>query len=191
VEAREAKGTAARAPVGVEGTLSPVHYPGERHLGNVRQLTFGGENAEAYWSADGRQLIFQSTHPPFGCDQIFVLDVDDPEAEPRLVSTGDGRTTCAYFFPDGKRILYSSTHLGGKSCPRPPDLSQGYVWALYPDYDVFLSDADGTGLEQITFNPTFDGFPMFSPDGKRLVFCSNRHNAKPGDTNVFVADWVP
>ncbi len=338
----------AATPAADEGTRSPLEVPGERHLRNVRQLTFGGENAEAYWSADGNQLIFQSTRPPFGCDQIFVLDVDDPKVEPRLVSTGDGRTTCAYFFPDGRRILYSSTHLGGKSCPKPPDMSQGYVWALYPEYDIFSADADGkhlirltdsfgydaeatistdgrkivftstrdgdldiytmnsdgsgvkrltdavgydggaffsddgewivyrashptdstaiesfksllarslirprsleirvmkadgsadrqvtrlgaasfapfffrggherilfssnmndprgrnfdlyavnadgTGLEQITFNPTFDGFPMFSPDGKRLAFCSNRHNAKPGETNVFVAVWAP
>jgi Tol biopolymer transport system component len=331
-----------------EGVLSPLSYPGERHLANIRQLTFGGENAEAYWSEDGKQLIFQSTRPPFDCDQIFVLDVDRPETAPRLVSTGKGRTTCAYFIPKSDRIVYSSTHLGSARCPTPPDQSHGYVWGLFPDFDIFSSKADGTdvermtatpgydaeatvstdgrkivftsvrdgdleiytmasdgsnvrritnrpgydggpffsddgewivyrnsepkteaalldfrallakglirpttleirvmrsdgsddrpvtsngaanfapfffrgghdrivfcsnladpkkrnfdlwtvrsdgtGLERITYNPTFDGFPMFSPDGKRLAFCSNRHNAKPGETNVFVADWVP
>jgi Tol biopolymer transport system component len=331
-----------------EGVLSPLSYPGESHLANVRQLTFGGENAEAYWSPDGKQLIFQSTRPPYDCDQIFVLDVDRPGAEPRLVSTGKGRTTCAYFIPGSQKIVYASTHLGSPACPTPPDQSHGYVWGLFPDFDIFTANGDGTdvqritrtpgydaeatvstdgkkvvftsardndleiytmspdgsnlkritnrpgydggpffsddgewivyrnsqpateaaladfrallskglirpttlelrvmradgsddrpvtangaanfapfffrgghdriifcsnladpkkrnfdlwtvrtdgtGLERITYNPTFDGFPMFSPDGKRLVFCSNRHNAKPGETNVFVADWIP
>ena len=331
-----------------EGVLSPLTYPGERHLANVRQLTFGGENAEAYWSPDGTQLIFQSTRPPYGCDQIFVLDLDRPGAEPRLVSTGKGRTTCAYYLPGTKRFVYASTHLGSPSCPQPPDQSEGYVWGLFKDFDLFTANldgtdvrritstpgydaeatvstdgkkivftsardndleiytmapdgsnvkritnrpgydggaffsddgewivyrnsqpatesaltdfrtllakglirpttleirvmradgtddravtsngmanfapyffrgghdriifcsnladpkkrnfdlwtvrTDGTGLERITYNPTFDGFPMFSPDGKRLVFCSNRHNAKAGETNVFVADWIP
>ena len=331
-----------------EGTLSSLTYEGEKHLANVRQLTFGGENAEAYWSADGKKLIFQSTRPPYACDQIFEMDPSAPEKTTRLLSTGKGRTTCAYFFPDGKRILYASTHLGGDACPPPPDMSQGYVWALFPDYDIFSANADGSGAEapdldaglrrrghdldgrqahrlhvgprrrpralldgrgrseretaheygrlrrgRVLFRrrpvdrlprpppdgaegdrelqgparpladqaddardprhagrrdrrppghverrgelralllprrarpdplllerggpsrpelrplgrqhgrngprarsrsiPTFDGFPMFSPDGKRLAFCSNRHNAKAGETNVFVADWV-
>jgi TolB protein len=331
-----------------EGTRSPLSWEGEKHFANVRQLTDGGENAEAYWSADGRKLIFQSTRPPYACDQIFEMDAEQTGRPPRLLSRGKGRTTCAYFFPDGKRILYASTHLGADACPPPPDMSQGYVWALFPDYDIFSANADGSGLrrltstpgydaeatistdgkhvvftsardgdlelysmdadgsnvkrltntvgydggaffsddgqwlvyrahhptepkaiesfkallarslirpttleirvmrtdgtgdrqvtsngaanfapfffrgghdriifcsnsadpkgrnfdlwavnadgsglERITFNPTFDGFPMFSPDGRRLAFCSNRHNGKPGETNVFVADWVP
>ncbi len=342
-----AESAPARRQNPYEGTLTAVLWPGEKHLANVRQLTFGGENAEAYWSADGRKLIFQSTRPPYRCDQIFVVDVDSAR-DPELVSTGKGRTTCAYYFPDGEKILYASTHLGGRDCPAPPDMSQGYVWALYPDYDIFSArpdgsfvrrltmnpgydaeatistdgkkivftslrdgdldlysmnaeggdvkrltrtpgydggaffsddgewivyrasrpetpkaieqfqallnlqlvrpskleirvmradgsndrqvtslgaasfapfffrgsherllfvsnfadpggrdfdvwavDTDGTDLERITFNPTFDGFPMFSPDGKWIAFCSNRHNAKPNETNVFVADWVP
>jgi Tol biopolymer transport system component len=315
----------------------------------VRQLTFGGENAEAYWSADGKKLILQSKRPPFSCDQIFLIDdLEKAEPSPRLVSTGKGRTTCSYLFPDGERVLYSSTHLGGEKCPPDPDMTQGYVWALYPEYDIFTAktdgsdvkrlttttgydaeatlstdgkqivftsvrdgdidlysmaadgsgvkrlttavgydggaffsddgnwivyrasrpsteaaaiefksllaralirpskleirvmrsdgtqdrqvtnngaanfapfffrhshdriifcsnladpkgrnfdlwtvNGDGTDLERITYNPTFDGFPMFSPDGRKLVFCSNRHNARSGETNVFIADWVP
>ncbi len=342
-----AEAAPARRTSPYEGTLTAVHWPGEKHLANVRQLTFAGENAEAYWSGDGKKLIFQSTRPPHRCDQIFVVDVESP-GEPRLVSTGKGRTTCAYFFPGGERILYASTHLGGRECPPPPDMSQGYAWGLYPDYDIFSArpdgtdlrrltatpgydaeatisrdgrrivftsardgdlelysmnadggdvkrltrtpgydggafysddgewivyrasrpetpkavedfksllsrhlvkpsrleirvmrsdgsgdrqvtsngvasfapyffpgsherllyvsnladpngrdfdifavDVDGTDLERITYNPTFDGFPMFSPDGKRIAFCSNRHNGRPNETNVFVADWIP
>jgi len=317
----------------------------ETHLGAVRQLTFGGENAEAYWSPDGVELIFQSTRDPFRCDQIFRLAADGT-GDPILVSTGKGRTTCSYFTADGQRVLYSSTHLESPSCPPVPDHSQGYVWPLYdsmdifsakpdgsdlrrltdsgsydaeatvckqdgsiiftstrdgdldlysmaadggnvrrltdtPGYDggafysadctkivwrasrpaageeladyqrllsqnlvrpsrleIFVANADGSGarqvtdlgaasfapfffpsgeriifstnhgdprgrefdiwavdvdgsdLERITYSPGFDGFPMFSPDGSRLAFASNRNQEKPGETNVFVADWV-
>ena len=317
--------------------------PPEKRLRNIRQLTFGGENAEAYFSADGKKLIFQSTRDGYPCDLIYTMNADGSDV--RLISTEKGRTTCAYFFPNGKRILYSSTHLGSKECPRRPDFSKGYVWAIYPSYDIFTAkpdgsdlkqltktpgyDAettisrqgklvftsmrdgdldiytmdtngknvkrltnelgydggpfwsydgkqivyrahhpetekekadyaallkenlirpsvldiwvmnadgsnkrrvtnlkkasfapyffpdgkriifssnvadprgrdfdlymiktDGSGMERITFNDTFDGFPMFSPDGKKLVFASNRNAAKPGDTNIFIADWV-
>ena len=336
----------AAATLPAADDAAALRDPQERHLASVRQLTSGGQNAEAYFSADGARIIFQATRPPYECDQIFTMNLDGGDL--RLASTGAGRTTCAFFLPDGRRFVYASTHLAGDACPPSPDRSQGYVWALYPDYDVFSADADGknltrltatpgydaeatistdgrkivftstrdgdldlyamradgsgvtrltdavgydggaffsddgewivyrashpvepaavesfkallarflirpraleirvmkadgsadrqvtklgaasfapfffrgghdrilfssnandprgrnfdlwavnadgSGLEQITFNPTFDGFPMFSPDGKRLAFCSNRHNAKAGDTNVFVADWVP
>jgi TolB protein len=316
--------------------------PGERHLRNVRQLTFGGENAEAYFSFDGRQLIFQSTRDGRECDQEYVMGADG--SAPHLVSTGEGRVTCGYFFPGGDRILYSSTHASGAACPPRPDMSKGYAWALYdyqlytarpdgsdvrplapapgynaeatvsrdgwvvftstrdgdldlyrmrldgsrltrltstpgydggaffsadgtrivyrasrpkdaadlaqyrallaqklvrpteleiwvmnadgseqrqvthlgaasfapffhPDgkriifasnhddpkgrnFDLFLVNDDGSGLERITYNETFDGFPMFSPDGTKLVFASNRNGSRPGETNVFIADWV-
>jgi len=317
--------------------------PGEKRLRNIRQLTFGGENAEAYFSADGKKLIFQATRDGRECDQIYTMNVDGSDV--RMVSNGDGRTTCAYFTANRKRIVYSSTHLGAKQCPPRPDFSKGYVWAVYDTFDIFsakpdgsdlkqltstpgydaettisrqgklvftskrdgdldiytmdangknvrrltnevgydggpfwshdgkqivyrayhpqtpkdkadymallkqnlirptvldiwvmnadgsnkrrvtklnkasfapyffpdgkriifssnVADArgrnfdlymiktDGTGMEQVTFNDTFDGFPMFSPDGKKLVFASNRNAAKPGDTNIFIADWV-
>jgi TolB protein len=317
--------------------------PEERHLRNVHQLTFGGENAEAYFSFDGRQLIFQSTRDGRECDQEYVMDAATG-ASPRLVSTGAGRVTCGYFFPAGDRILYSSTHATDRACPPRPDMSHGYAWALYgyqvytarpdgsdvqalapgpgynaeatiskdgwivftstrdgdldlykmrldgseltrltstpgydggaffsadgtrivyrasrpkdavelaeyrallaqglvhptqleiwtmnadgsqqrqvthlgaasfapffhPDgrriifasnvgdpkgrnFDLYLVNDDGTDLERITWNETFDGFPMFSPDGKKLVFASNRNGSRPGETNVFIADWV-
>jgi TolB protein len=320
----------------------------EKHLRNVRQLTFGGQNAEAYFSSDGRRLIFQSKRGELKCDQMFTMNIDGSDV--RMVSSGKGRTTCGYYFPEGKRILYSSTApRGGPECPPPPDWSKGYRWAIYPTYDIIVADADGShahaitsagynaeatlspdgktiaftstrdgdldiytmkidgtgvkrlttelgydggpfwsrdgqwivyrayhpktaqevadyktllrehlikpvnleiwvmradgtqkhqvtnngaanfapyffpdgkrimfasnllahdlnemgnfelfafnvdgsGLERITFNPTFDGFPMFSPDGKKLVFASNRNGKVPHETNVFIADWVP
>jgi Tol biopolymer transport system component len=330
---------AERAPAPPPG----LELPGERHLRNVRQLTFGGENAEAYWSFDGRELIFQATRDGRECDQEYVMRPDGSGA--RMVSTGRGRVTCGYFFPDGSRLLYSSTHELGPACPPKPDHSLGYVWGLHdyqlytarpdgsdlrplspapgsynaeatisrdgwvvftstrdgdlelykmrldgsglvrlttapgydggaffsadgkrvvfrasrpgtpeeladyrallarklvrpgrlevfvmdadgsgqrqvtrlgvasfapffhPDgsrivfasnfgdrrgrnFDLFLVNEDGTGLERVTTYEGFDGFPMFSPDGRRLVFASNRNGKVPGETNVFVADWV-
>ncbi len=314
----------------------------EPHLKNLRQLTFGGENAEAYWNKDGSELIFQSTRDRLACDQIFRMDADGRDV--RQVSVGEGRTTCGYFQTDGS-VIYSSTHGHQKGCLWKPDMSQGYVWPLYPEmdiwradadgrnarvlfsspgydaeatichqdgriiftstmngdldlyimdkngqnvvqltntpgydggaffskdcsqivwrasrpkgaalrayqallkqnrvrpsrleifrmdatdrksvqltdngaanfgpymhpsnayiafasnvedpsgrnFDLYLVQADGTGLTRLTYNPTFDGFPMWSHDGKRLVFASNRNNARRGETNIFVADWV-
>src|ERR1700752_3389690 len=101
-----------------------------QHLSNVRQLTDGGSNAEAYWSPDGKRLIFQSTRKPYDCDQIFIMNADG--SDPHLVSTGKGRTTCGYFLHDGKHIVYASTHGVSDACPTPPDRSKGYVWGVFP-----------------------------------------------------------
>ncbi len=333
---------ASPQPVSRETRPRGLELPQERHLRNVRQLTFGGENAEAYFSFDGRWLVFQSTRDGRGCDQEYLMRPDGSDA--RLVSSGAGRTTCGYFFPDGSRILYSSTQATSPDCPPRPDYSKGYVWALSdyqlytaerdgsdlrplspapgynaeatvsrdgwivftstrdgdldlykmrldgsglvrltdtPGYDggaffshdgrrivyrasrpgtpeelaeyrallaqrlvrpttleIWVMDADGShqrqvthlgaasfapfflpddrriifasnvgdpkgrnfdlyvvnddggGLERVTWNETFDGFPMFSPDGRQLVFASNRNGSRPGETNVFIADWV-
>ncbi len=301
------------APAKGDTRALPVEpEPGEWRLADLRMLTFAGENAEAYWSAGGDRLIFQATRPGESeCDQIYIMD--DRGGSLQLISTGQGRTTCAYFFPAADRILYSSTHEEGPACPPPPDYTLGYVWPLYeydiytasvrdgdleiytmnadgsdvrrlthregydggpffsadgskivyrahhptdpeelqdyralladglvrpgtleifvmdadgssqrqitfngaasfgpffhPDgkriifssnlhepsgrnFDLYLINVDGTGLERITTHPEFDGFPMFTPDGRRLVFASNRENREPGDTNIFVADWV-
>jgi TolB protein len=316
--------------------------PGERHLRNVRQLTFGGENAEAYFSFDGSRVVFQSRREGRRCDQEYVMATDGSAV--RMVSTGQGRVTCGYFLPGDQRLLYASTHHLAPECPPEPDLSAGYVWKLdafdlvvanadgsdprplvpdpgydaeatvsrdgwivftstrdgdlelykmrtdgsaltrltttpgydggaffsadgkrivyrasrpetpealaeyrallarglvrpskleiyvmdadgsnqrqvthlgaasfapffHPDgkrivfasnhgdpkgrnFDLYLVNDDGTGLERITAEPTFDGFPMFSPDGKKLIFASNRDGSRPGETNVFIADWV-
>src|SRR5687767_5910193 len=128
--------------------------PSEKHLRNIKQLTFGGENAEAYFSSDGKQLIFQSTRDGRGCDQIYTMDVEGSNV--KMISNGDGRTTCSYFFPGAKRILYSSTHVGDKQCPPKPDRSRGYVWAVYPSFDVFTANPDGSDLKQLTNTPGYD-----------------------------------
>jgi len=156
--------------------------PQERHLRNVRQLTFGGQNAEAYFSADGKKLIFQSTRDDLKCDQIFTMNVDG--SDQRLVSTGKGRTTCGYFYPDGKKILYSSTHLADPQCPPRPDYSKGYVWAVYPGYDIFTANPDGSDLQQLTHTPGYDAEATISTDGKKIVFTSTRN----GDLDIYSMD---
>jgi TolB protein len=337
--------TAAAPHAQVSGPPAVKRQPlaRETHFASLTQLTFGGENAEAYFSFDGTQLIFQSTRPPYECDQIFTMKLDGSDL--RLVSTGKGRTTCGYFYPDGKSVLYASTHEAGPACPPRPSFERGYVWPIYGaydiyranldgselrpltrtpgydaeatigrdgrivftsvrdgdmeiysmngdgsdvrrlthrpgpdggpffspdgrlivfrgrplapgpelddyrlllkddvwrptrleiyvmdrdgsnvrqvtangaanfapffhpdgrriifasnlhdpkgrDFDLYLVNLDGSGLERITYNDTFDGFPMFSPDGRKLVFASNRYQGAPGETNIFIADWV-
>ena len=156
--------------------------PSEKHLSNIRQLTFGGENAEAYFSADGKQLIFQSTRDGRGCDQIYSMNIDGSNV--KMLSNGDGRTTCSYFYPNGKRILYSSTHLGDKQCPPKPDYSKGYVWAIYPTYDIFIARPNGTELKQLTNSPGYDAEATISTSGKKIVFTSMRD----GDLDIYSMD---
>jgi len=146
--------------------------PQERHLRNLRQITFGGENAEAYWSFAEDGLVFQSTRPPYTADQIFTMRADGSEL--KLVSTGKGRTTCAYYLPGDKRVIYASTHLGGDEPPPPPDRSRGYVWPLYPTYDLFVCDADGKNTVRLTDTPGYDAEATVSPAGDRIVFTSVR-----------------
>ncbi len=153
--------------------------PRERHLANLRQLTDGIENAEAYFSFDGKRLIFQSTRPPYQCDQIFTMDLQGHDV--RLLSTGKGRCTCSYYFPDGKHYLYASTHLGGDACPPPPDMSQGYVWALYPSYDIFTASLDDPTPHRLTSTPGYDAEGTISPQGDRIIFTSVRN----GDIDLY------
>lgn len=156
--------------------------PSERHLSNIRQLTFGGQNAEAYFSADDKSLIFQSTRDGHHCDQIFTMKIDGSDV--RRVSTGQGATTCSFLFPGGDRILYSSTHLGGPECPPRPDFSRGYVWALYPTYDIFTADIDGSNLQQLTDTWGYDAEATIATDGSVIVFTSVRD----GDIDIYTMD---
>ena len=154
----------------------------EKHLRNVHQLTFGGQNAEAYFSADGKKLIFQSSHGEVKCDQIFEMNIDG--SDQHMVSTGEGRTTCSFFYPDGKKILYASTHLASPECPPRPDFSTGYVWAVYSGYDIFTANPDGSNLKQLTNTSGYDAEATISLDGKKIVFTSMRH----GDLDIYSMD---
>ena len=156
--------------------------PSEKHIRNLKQLTFGGENAEAYFSSDGKQLIFQSTRDGRGCDQIYTMNIDGSNV--KMISNGNGRTTCSYFYPNGKRLLYSSTHLSNKECPPRPDYSQGYVWAIYDGFEVFTANPDGTNLKQLTNAPGYDAETTITLDGKKLVFTSMRD----GDLDIYTMD---
>ena len=159
-----------------------LRLPQEKHLRNVKQLTDGGENAEAYFSADGKRLIFQSTRDGNPCDQIYEMNIDGSDV--RKISNGKGRCTCSYFFPDGKRILYSSTFLAGDECPPRPDYSHGYVWALYPGYDIFTANPDGSDLKRLTSTPGYDAEATIAPNGKKIVFTSVRD----GDLDIYTMD---
>ena len=163
----------AEPPVASEGAEG-----GEVRLANVRQLTFGGENAEAYYAFDGSRLIFQTKREGVPCDQIYTMDLDGTNAQ--MVSTGDGRTTCAYFFPGGESILYASTHLGGAECPPEPGFEMGYVWPIYDSYDIFTANPDGSGLTRITDTDGYDAEATIGPDG-RVVFTSVRD----GDMEIY------
>ncbi|HEX8338216.1 MAG TPA: hypothetical protein VF621_15975, partial [Pyrinomonadaceae bacterium] len=161
---------------------SPGELPSERRLRNVKQLTDGGENAEAYFSGGGDRLIFQSKRAGAECDQIYTMRADGSDV--RMVSTGKGRTTCSYFFPRGGRILYSSTHLASEKCPPPPDFSRGYVWAVYPSYDVFTARADGSDVRRLTQTDGYDAEATVSADGRKIVFTSMRD----GDLDIYTMD---
>jgi Tol biopolymer transport system component len=166
-----------------------LHYPEENHLRNIQQLTFGGDNAEAYFSFDNQWLVFQKTNPKEGilCDQIFIGKIPAPgeKFEPRMVSSGKGRTTCAAFTKDGKHVIYASTHLAGDDCPPVPDRSKygnKYIWPLYDSYDIFMADLDGKIVKQLTQTKGYDAEATLSPDGKKMVYTST----KSGDLELWV-----
>ncbi|MCI0705875.1 MAG: hypothetical protein L0Y80_00135 [Ignavibacteriae bacterium] len=150
----------------------PLRHPQEKHLRNIRQLTFGGTNAEAYFSFDEKMLIFQTTREPYGCDQIFTMNIDG--SDQRLVSTGKGITTCAYFFPDGKSILYASSHATHPDCYPRPDKSKGYVWGVWNDYEICTANADGSDPEVLASSSGYDAEATISPVGDRIIFTSSR-----------------
>jgi TolB protein len=153
-----------------------------QELTNIKQLTFGGENAEAYWSPDGKRLIFQTTRGDSKCDQIYIMNADG--ADQHMVSTGKGRTTCAYFLPDGKHIEYASTHLASPGCPPDADKSKGYVWAVYPSYDIFVAKDDGTDLKRITSADGYDAEATINWKTKKIIYTS----MASGDLDLWTMD---
>ena len=167
-------------------------YEGEeKHLSNVKQLTFGGDNAEAYFSFDGTKITYQMRNKSKGmnCDQIYYLDLKNGatnESSSQLISTGDGRTTCSYFLPGDSLILYASTHLGNKECPADPARRADgkYVWSIYSDFDIFIADLKGKIRYRLTKTPGYDAEATVSPDGKKIVFTSIRS----GDLELYTMD---
>ena len=162
-------------------SIPPQHTPAaepEKHLRNIRQLTHGGENAEAYFSPDGKRLVFQSTRPGIECDQIFTMNVDG--SGERRVSTGTGRTTCGYFYPGGTEILFASTHETAAACPPKPSFSRGYVWPIYDGYEIYRAKADGSALRKLTNSPGYDAEATIAPDGL-ITFTSVRD----GDMEIY------
>jgi len=158
----------------------PLIYPEETHFKNLRQLSAGGQNAEAYFSYDGKELIFQSTRDELQCDAIFRMNSDGSEV--RMLSSGKGATTCSFIAPDNKAIIYSSTHLGGEACPPKPDYSRGYVWPIYKEYDIFKADPDGKSLVRLTKTEGYDAEAVYSPQGDKIIFTSVR----TGDLELFL-----
>jgi TolB protein len=177
--------TYSQAPSSGKSNSESLTVPGEKHLANVRQLTFGGTNAEAYFSADDKSLIFMHSGAGVPCDQMYTMPVDPPDgkpAVPKLVSTGKGRTTCGYFFPKGDRILFSSTHEASAECPPRPDYSRGYVWPIYDSYEIYTAKPDGGDLRPLTHSPgSYNAESTISRDGKKIVFTSTRN----GDLDIF------
>jgi Tol biopolymer transport system component len=170
-----------------------VHYSKEKHFKNLRQLTFGGDNAEAYWSFDSKMVSFQSNNKAWGlnCDQIFYMPIEgmnlqDGVTKPQLISTGQGRTTCSFFLPGNKSILYASTHLGGIDCPKDVERTPGgkYLWPIYDSYDIFVADKNGKIVKQLTNTPGYDAEATVSPKGDKIVFTSTRN----GDLDLYTMD---
>lgn len=170
------------AMASTSGTAAPVKIvqpdSGETHLSNLRQLTDGGENAEAYFSADGKYITFQSTRDGRTCDQQYVMKADGSDLT--RVSNGEGKTTCGWFLPGSDRIFYASTHAADSACPPKPDPSKGYVWGI-DDFDIYTVGRDGKDMQRLTNYNTYTAEGVLSPDGKRIVFTS----LKGGDLDIY------
>lgn len=172
-------------------TLSIGSFSQEKNLKNLTKLTYGGDNAEAYFSPNGKMLTMQVTNPAIGadCDQIYMLELNKERyktTDLKLISNGQGRTTCSFFMPDGKHILYASTFQGNKACPpKPEPRADGkYIWPIYPDFDIFVADLKGNIKKQLTNSPGYDAEAVVSPDGKHIVFTSIRS----GDLELWIMD---
>ncbi|WP_224249909.1 M20/M25/M40 family metallo-hydrolase [Hyalangium gracile] len=174
------------APAGDAAGLKGTLLPEEVRLADLRQLSSGGETAEAYWSFDGKQLSFQARYEGMGCDRIYRTTVDPATPSPAVlpVSSGKGATTCAHFLPGDQEIIYASTHLGGEACPPRPDHSKGYVWALYDSYDIFKVNADGSGLTRLTDAPGYDAEGTVCGKDGSILFTSVRD----GDIELYRMD---
>ena len=168
-----------------------LSYPQEIHLKNIKQLTYNGDNAEAYFSFNDKKLVFQSNNSDWNvsCDQIFLTDTNNytmKEEIPTKISTGFGRTTCSYFLPGDSTIVYASTHLVDSLCPQEPERREDgkYVWPIYSGYDIFTADLNGNIITQLTNSPGYDAEATVSPNGDKIVFTSIRS----GDLELYTCD---
>jgi TolB protein len=162
------------------GSVERTPEPNERHFAKLVQLTFGGENAEAYLSFAEDRLIFQSKRDSLACDQIFTMALDGSDV--KMISSGKGRTTCSYFLPGDTQILYASTHAAADDCLPEPDRSKGYVWKLYDEYDIYVANADGSDVKVLSASPGYDAEATVSPKGDQIVFTSTRD----GDPELYL-----
>jgi len=180
------------ATSGATKIVNLKHYPQERHLKNVKQLTFGGDNAEAYWNSKGDALVFQATNKKWGtsCDQIYTMSLTDDLSKgsiPQMISNGQGRTTCSYFMPGDTTIVYASTYKADVNCPPVPkkeDYDNKYIWPVYESFDIYIADKEGRQLKQLTDTPGYDAEPTVSPKGDKIVFTSMRS----GDLELYTMD---
>jgi TolB protein len=174
-------------------TADSLRFSGEQHLRNIKQLTFGGNNAEAYWSFDGKQLVFQSDWVEInsqGCDQIFIMNADGSKLsnanQYQLVSTGKGRTTCSYFLNGNQKIVYASTHETDENCPETQMFVDGkYVWPIYDSYNIYSANKDGSDQKVLINSDSYDAEATISPNGKHMIFTSTRS----GDLELFRYDF--
>ena len=173
----------AAVPAGTPAPAAGVNLPqpadpAEPHLTNLRQITDGGENAEAYFSRDGRWITFQSSRDGRTCDQQYVMRADG--SDPKRVSNGNGKTTCGWFLPGSDRLFFGSSHLHDSLCPPKPDPSKGYVWPL-DRFDIFTVNRDGTDMRRLTNYDAYTAEAVLSPNGKSIVFTS----LKDGDLDIY------
>ena len=164
-----------------------------KYLANVRQLTSGFVKAgEGYFSPDGGTIVFQAVPQDYPFYQIYRQKADG--GQPRLISTGRGKTTCSYFSPDGKKLIYASSHLDphldqAEAAERKRQAEEAragtrrrYQWDFDPYMDIFECDTKGMALRRLTSSEGYDAEGAYSPDGKRIAFCSSRD----GDPDIYI-----
>lgn len=183
---------AAASTFGITASLKMDQKPNENHLKNIVQLTFGGDNAEAYFSFNNKMLTYQRTHPSenIPCDQIWMMDITAKNKSHKTtrISNGNGRTTCSYFMPGDKEILYASTHGNQKDCPEIPKAPEWakhkYLWPLFPSFDIYVADLKGKIKRNLTHESGYDAEATVSPKGDKIIFTSTRD----GDLDLYIMD---